>query len=159
MRHLLGFVVGIVLAVVGAALGTAGTGELVVATQRAQSSTTGYVLVIVAGVVLGLLAATRRLSPVSPLIGGLLLLAGGVYGWARPSDVLGLDLGLDALDRGLPFVTQFGVPLLIGVLLVVLALVPQARAPRRAKGDDGRDDDGFSAVPQSAPQAWSPPAA
>ena len=157
MRHLFGFVLGVVLTGIGAASAVAGTGDLVRAAQVADPTTLGNVLVLAGGVVLGLVAALRRLSPLVPLVGGLLLLAAGAALWVRPGLALDVDLGFDSLRTGLSALPVSGTALLVGALLVVLALVPQARRPRRARDDDGRDDDGFTALPDAEPQAWRPP--
>ncbi len=83
MRHLFGIVLGAVLAAVASAVLLFGVGE--VAGRDGGASTTGLVLVCVAGVLFGLLAALRRLSPLAPLVGGLALLAAGIAAWVRPA--------------------------------------------------------------------------
>lgn len=165
MRHVLGLVVGIVLTVLGAGLLAAGAGRSgqLVATSAADAGdrTVPLVLVVVGGAVLGLVAALRRLSPAVPLVGGLLLLAVGIADWVDPGWLLRQARELPGrwLVDGASLLAVSGVALALGALLVVLALVPQRRRrPRRDRGDDGRDDDGFTAVPTSTPQAWTPPA-
>lgn len=155
MRHVLGFVIGVVLAALGVGLALVGVGALPTTTADLAGDTTGHVLLVVAGVVLGLLAASRRLSPLSPLVGGLLVLAAGILLWVRPGAAADVDLSIAELQAGAVVAARTGAFLVLGPLLVVLALVPQGR--RRARGDDGRDDDGFVAVPPAAPQSWSAP--
>lgn len=156
MRHLFGIVLGAVLAAVASAVLLFGVGE--VAGRDGGASTTGLVLVCVAGVLFGLLAALRRLSPLAPLVGGLALLAAGIAAWVRPAFYAGVETGIDQLQVGLPAVLQAGTALLLGALLVVVGLLPGGRRrPRR--GDDDEDDDGFTAVPDGQPQAWRSPEA
>ncbi|QNG36489.1 hypothetical protein F1C76_07720 [Geodermatophilaceae bacterium NBWT11] len=156
MRHLLGIVVGLVLTAAALAVTAVGVGQLGLAATTRDPSSTGLAWVLVGGVLFGLLAASRRVSPVSPFLGGALLIAGVVLTVQDVARVLP-DVGDGDLSRGLDQLVYTGTAAVIGALLVVLALVPQGRRVRRAKGDDGREDDGFTAVPQSSPQAWSPP--
>ncbi|KQS63987.1 hypothetical protein ASG41_17850 [Modestobacter sp. Leaf380] len=161
---MLGLLLGIVLTVVGASLVAVGAGraaQLVGALAADTGERTAPLLLVMAGgLLLGLVAALRRLSPVVPLVGGLLLLAVGVLDWVDPASTRRVVdvLSFERVPDGADLLIAGGVPLAVGALLVVLALVPQGRRrPRREKGDDGRDDDGFTAVPTSTPQAWSPP--
>lgn len=156
MRHLLGIVVGLVLTAAALAVTAVGIGQLSLAAATGDPSSTGLAWVLVGGALFGLLAASRRLSPVSPFLGGALLIAGVVLTVQDVARVLP-DLGSGDLGRGLDQFVLTGAAAVVGTLLVVLALVPQGRRVRRVKGDDGRDDDGFTAVPPSSPQAWSPP--
>ncbi|SDF91468.1 hypothetical protein [Klenkia brasiliensis] len=155
MRHLFGIVLGAVLVAVASAVLLFGVGE--VAGRDGGTSTTGLVLVTAAGVLFGLLAALRRMSPLAPLVGGLALLAAGVGAWVRPAFYAGVDTGVDQLQVGLPAGLQGGTALLLGALLVVVGLLPGGR--RRARRDDDEDDDGFTAVPDGQPQAWRSPEA
>ncbi len=152
MRHLFGIVLGAVLVAVASAVLLFGVGE--VAGRDGGTSTTGLVLVCAAGVLFGLLAALRRMSPLAPLVGGLALLAAGIGAWVRPAFYAGVDTGVDQLQVGLPAVLQGGTALLLGALLVVVGLLPGGR--RRPRRDDDEDDD-FTAVPDGAPQAWRSP--
>ncbi|MCO7218210.1 hypothetical protein [Klenkia sp. PcliD-1-E] len=153
MRHLVGIVLGAVLVAVASAVLLFGVGE--VAGRGGATSTTGLALVCAAGVLFGLLAALRRLSPLAPLVGGLALLAAGIGAWVRPAFYTGVDTGVDQLQVGLPAVLQGGTALLLGALLVVVGLLPGGR--RRPRRDEDEDDDGFTAVPDGAPQAWRSP--
>jgi len=150
MRHLFGIVLGALGVAVASVVLLFGVGE--VAGRDGGTSTTGLVLVCAAGVLFGLLAALRRMSPLAPLVAGLALLAAGVGAWVRPAFYAGVDTGIDQLQVGLPAVLQAGTALLLGALLVVVGLLPGGR--RRARRDDDEDDDGFTAVPDGQPQAW-----
>lgn len=156
MRHLFGFVLGVVLAAVASAVLLFGLGEVV--GRDGRVSTTGFVLVCAAGVLFGLLVVLRRMSPLAPLVGGLLLLAAGVGAWVRPAYYADVRTGVDQLQAGLPAALQLGVALLLGSLLVVTGLLPGGRRRRvRDTDDDGREDDGYSALPRSEPEAWRSP--
>ncbi|MEI4270420.1 hypothetical protein TEK04_01670 [Klenkia sp. LSe6-5] len=158
MRHLFGLVLGVVLAAVASAVLLFGIGETVADVGfQARVSTTGFTLLCAAGVLFGLLAALRRLSPLAPLGGGLLLLAAGIGAWVRPSYYLDVRTGVDQLQAGLPVVLELGIALLLGSLLVVVGLLPGGRRRARREDRDDREDDGFTAVPTSQPQAWRSP--
>ncbi len=154
MRHLFGFVLGVVLAAVASVALVFGLGE--VAAREGRVSTTGLVLVCAAGVLFGLLAALRRTSPLAPLVGGLLLLAAGIAAWVRPG------LSTDVAHRSgpaagrPPVALQLGIALLLGSLLVVVGLLPGGRRrDREVRVDrDDRDDDGYTPLPRSEPEAW-----
>ena len=160
MRHLFGFVLGVVLAAVASAVLLFGLGEVVGTGGRV--STTGFVLLCAAGALFGLLVVLRRLSPTAPLVGGLLLLAAGIGAWVRPAYYDDVRTGVDQLQVGLSTALQLGVALLLGSLLVVTGLLPGGR--RRARGTDGSGDDhdddhddDYSALPRSEPEAWRSP--
>ncbi|SDN88036.1 hypothetical protein SAMN05660199_00917 [Klenkia soli] len=155
MRHLFGFVLGVVLVAVASVVLVFGLGE--VAGREGRVSTTGFVLVCAAGVLFGLLVVLRRMSPLAPLGGGLLLLAAGIAAWVRPSYYTDVRTGVDQLQAGLPVVLQLGLALLLGSALVVVGLLPGGRRRVRDAGDDDRDDDGYTALPRSEPEAWRSP--
>jgi peptidoglycan/LPS O-acetylase OafA/YrhL len=152
MRHLSGLVLGVVLAAVASAVLLFGLGDLV--GREGRVSTTGFVLMCAAGALFGLLAALRRMSPLAPLVGGLLLLAAGIAAWVRPAYYADVRTGVDQLQTGLPAALQLGIALLLGSALVVVGLLPGGRRRPRREDRDDREDDGFSAVPASQPQAW-----
>ena len=159
MRHLFGFVLGVVLTAVASVVFVFGLGEVV--GREGRVSTTGLVLVCAAGVLFGLIVVLRRMSPLAPLIGGLLLLAAGIAAWVRPAFYADVRTGVDQLQAGLPVVLQLGLALLLGALLVVVGLLPGGR---RRVGDcredrdrrDDRDDD-YTVLPRSEPEAWRSP--
>ncbi len=157
MRHLFGFVLGVVLAAVASVVLVFGLGEVVA--REGRVSTDGLILVCVAGVLFGLLVVLRRMSPLAPLVGGLLLLAAGIAAWVRPAFYVDVRTGVDQLQAGLPVVLQLGIALLLGALLVVVGLLPGGRRRvRGARGDrDDRDDDGYTVLPRSEPEAWRSP--
>lgn len=157
MRHVLWFVIGLVVTVIGLTSAAFGTGVAFRGGQLADDGLriSGLILMLVAGLVLGMLAATRRFSPAAPLACGLGLLALGIVGWIRPFGVVGLPF--DDAEYGLQVLMQTGPLLLVGALLIVLGLVPLGRREKRARGEDRRPDDGFTAVPYSAPQSWAAP--
>lgn len=155
MRHVGGFVLGVVLA--AAALFCAAQGSAVSSTaaQQGRTDDLGLVWVVAAGVLVGLLAAGRRLSPLLPLLGGAAFVAVGVLDRVAPSVIGDLRLGgVGQVELGLRQLGTTGTALVVGIGLVVLALVPQGR--RRVRVDDD-EDDGFTAVPDGRPQAWQPP--
>ncbi|WP_133379067.1 hypothetical protein [Klenkia marina] len=156
MRHVAGFVVGLVLA--AAALLTVGNGALRLgaAVLRGATSTDGFVWLAVGAGVLGVAAALRRLSPLVPLLAGAPFVALGVLVQFAPEQLARFAprIGGEVLD-GLRAFAGVGGALVVGVVLVLLALVPQGRRRARLdRGDDGRDDDGFTAVPTAEPEAW-----
>jgi TRAP-type C4-dicarboxylate transport system permease small subunit len=158
MRHVAGFVLGLVLAAV--ALLTVGQGVVRQATAVAANttSTEGFVWLAVGAGVLGLAAAARRVSPLVPFLAGAPFLALGVLAQVAPATLFRAELPAAgaALD-GLRTFGAFGGALVVGAVLVLLSLVPQGRRPRRR--DDDEDDDGFTAVPDGQPQAWRSPEA
>lgn len=155
MRHVFGFLLGLVLAAGALAATTTGIYYSYQDEVDDRSVPLGLVLVVVAALVLGVAAVLRRWSPVVPFLAGAAFVAVGVLLLVLPD--LGSDLDLpdvftEPLRRDQPWVLF----LLVGTPLLLLSLVPQGRRPRRDRGDDGRDDDGFTAVPSSTPEAWQP---
>ncbi|MGQ0480912.1 MAG: hypothetical protein ACT4O0_07795 [Pseudonocardia sp.] len=132
MRHLLAGLVGLLLTAafaVAAGRGVALTFRpLQVGDLETASRTPGLVWLLTAGVFLGLLVLSRRLSPVAPLIAGIVLLLGTLIGISLP----------DLLRPGAPGGAAFGVYVLngygLGVLFATLLLIVAAVPPgaRRA---------------------------
>ncbi|GHE08862.1 hypothetical protein [Klenkia taihuensis] len=155
MRHVAGFVLGLVLA--AGALLAVGQGVVRLATAVAANatSTEGFVWLAVGAGVLGLAAAARRVSPLVPFLAGAPFLALGVLAQVAPGTLSGTELPAAgaALD-GLRTFGALGGALVVGGVLVLLSLVPQGRRPRRRDDDE---DDGFTAVPDGQPQAWRSP--
>jgi peptidoglycan/LPS O-acetylase OafA/YrhL len=159
MRHLFGFFLGVVLVAVASVVLVFGLGEVVA--REGRVSTTGFTLLCVAGVLFGLLVVLRRMSPLAPLVGGLLLLAAGIAAWVRPAFYADVRTGVDQLQAGLPVVLQLGIALLLGSLLVVVGLLPGGRRRVRETRDERDDredrDDDYTVLPRSEPEAWRSP--
>ncbi len=141
MRHVFGIIAGIVLApLLPLAIGYGM--DRVAISARNFSSFNSYALVglgalLLAGVIIGLLASTRWLSPVASLIVGVVYVAvtavfvapGTILAELLPSDGL-----LGDLARWIWVVTAQGFLGLLGVALVVSSLTP--RRWRRERRED-----------------------
>jgi TRAP-type C4-dicarboxylate transport system permease small subunit len=157
MRHLFGLVLGVLLAAGALFCAAQGIAVSTTAAQQGRTDDLALAWVVAAGVLVGLLAAGRRLSPLLPFLGGAAFLAVGVLDRVAPSVVGDLGLGrVGQVEEGLRQLGDTGTALLVGIALLLLAVVPQGR--RRVRRDeDDEDDDDFTAVPDGRPQAWRAP--
>ena len=130
MRHLLAGLVGLLLA--GAFALAAGRGVGLTFRPVAVSAETGPVSqapgllwLLAAGVLLGLLVLSRRMSPISPLVAALLMLVGTLAGLAVPGALVPHSSGGAAF--GMYVLNGYGLGTLFAALLLVVAAVPGGR--------------------------------
>jgi hypothetical protein len=136
VRHLGGFVIGLVGALFGLALLSLGLGRAVDALRVLELGAGRLVaalLLLLGGLVLGAVVAARRLSPAAPLTGGALLLLLSLIDLAAPRWLfeLGLGGGPGSLGYGLSILFGYQISIVPAAILLVSTLAG-SRAPAAA---------------------------
>jgi hypothetical protein len=159
MRHAVGFVLGLLLAPV--ILAAAGWGYfravsgVALADPQSNEVLSGLGLAAAAGLVIGLLAAARWLSPVAALIVSL-----GYLGLTA-FYVLALDEFTDLMPdsevgNGAQGLVASGVVALVGTALLISAIMPHRWA--RAREQTGQADPLYADLPPYDTSGYGPPA-
>lgn len=96
---------------------------------EAAARTPGLAWLLVAGVFLALLVLSRRISPIPPLVAGVLLLVGTLVGLSAPNALVPDEPGGAAF--GMYVLNGYGLGVLFSALLLVVAAAPggHRRAP------------------------------
>lgn len=137
MRHAAGLVLGLLLG--AAALAAAGWGYfravsgLALADPQSSEVLSGLGVAAGAGLVIGLLAAARWLSPVAALLAGLGYVGLTAF-YVLADDELGDLLPNSEVGRGVEGLIASGMLALAGVALLVSAIMPHRWAARAPSG-------------------------